>query len=252
MTSNLEILYTERINTIFFDLDATLVPYVQAELTEAYFGDLHKFAVKQLGSSQAERFDEAAMKGFHAMKQNDGSLSNIQRFRQVFYQVWPDCPVDIEAFYEAFYNGPFEDVRRVVHYRGSEKKLLRGLREKGYKLVCATNPVFPLSANRRRMSWAGIEPADFDYVTNYDNCRYCKPSPGYFREAAVAVSAQPELCLMVGNDTMDDFGAIDAGLQVILITDYLHVRGDRPTEQADAMDFAAFLQFADMLPRVNQ
>ena len=54
MTSNLEILYTERINTIFFDLDATLVPYVQAELTEAYFGDLHKFAVKQLGSSQAK------------------------------------------------------------------------------------------------------------------------------------------------------------------------------------------------------
>lgn len=250
MTSNLEILYTERIHTIFFDLDATLVPYVQAELTEAYFGDLHTFAAAQF-DSQADRFDEAAMQGFRAMKQNDGSMSNIQRFRQVFYQVWPDCPVDVEAFYEAFYNGPFEAVRRVVRPRGKEKALLRGLREKGYRLVCATNPVFPLSANRRRMSWAGIEPADFDYVTNYDNCRYCKPTPGYFQDAAAAVGAAPELCLMVGNDTTDDLGAIDAGLQVILITDYLHVRGDRPTEQAGAMDFASFLQFADMLPSVK-
>lgn len=250
MTSNLEILYTKRINTIFFDLDATLVPYVQAELTDAYFSDLHKFAQERLGSA-ADRFDAAAMKGFQAMKQNDGSMLNIQRFRQVFYEDWPDFPLDVEAFYEAFYNGPFEAVKRVVHYRGSEKNLLRSLRQKGYKLVCATNPVFPLSANRRRMSWAGIEPADFDYVTNYDNCCYCKPSPSYFQDAAAAVGTKPELCLMVGNDTKDDFGAIDAGLQVILITDYLHVRGDRPLEQAGAMDYAAFLQFADMLPPVD-
>lgn len=250
MTSNLEILYTKRINTIFFDLDATLVPYVQAELTDAYFGDLHKFACEKLGN-EAARFNDAAMKGFHAMKQNDGSMQNIQLFRSVFYQQWPDFPFDVESFYEEFYNGPFEAVKRVVHYRGSEKDLLHSLRQKGYKLVCATNPVFPLSANRRRMSWAGIEPMDFDFVTNSDNCRYCKPSPGYFKDAAAAVGSAPELCLMVGNDTVDDMGAVDAGMQVILITDYLHVRGARSLAQAGTMDYAAFLQFAQLLPAVD-
>lgn len=250
MTSNLEILYTKRINTIFFDLDATLVPCVQAELTDAYFGDLHKFAAKKLGN-EAERFDKAAMKGFHAMKQNDGSRSNIQIFRSVFYQEWPDFPFDVEAFYEEFYNGPFEAVKRVVHYRGSEKSLLQSLRQKGYKLVCATNPVFPLSANSLRMSWAGLQPEDFDYITNFNNCRYCKPSPDYFKEAATAVGSPTQLCLMVGNDTVDDMGALDAGMQMILITDYLHVRGERSLDQAGAMDYASFLQFAQMLPAVD-
>lgn len=251
MTSNLEILYTKRINTIFFDLDATLVPCVQAELTDAYFGDLHKFAVGKLGSEAAEQFDKAAMKGFRAMKQNDGSMSNMQLFRSVFYQQWPEFPLDVVAFYQEFYNGSFEAVRRVVHDRGSEKSLLQGLRQKGYKLVCATNPVFPLSANSRRMSWAGLQPEDFDYITNFDNCCYCKPSPDYFKEAAAAVGASPQLCLMVGNDTVDDMGALDAGMQVILITDYLHVRGERSLDQAGAMDYASFLQFAQMLPAVD-
>ena len=251
MTSNLEILYTKRINTIFFDLDATLVPYVQAELTDAYFGDLHKFAAEKLGCSAAARFDDAAMKGFRAMKQNDGSMPNIQLFRNVFYQEWKDFPFDVEAFYEEFYNGPFDAVKRVVHFRGSEKSLLHNLHKKGYKLVCATNPVFPLSANRRRMAWAGIAPEDFDYITNFDNCHYCKPSAGYFKEAAAAVGSPPELCLMVGNDTVDDMGALDAGMQVILITDYLHVRGGRSLDQAGAMDYASFLQFAQMLPAVD-
>lgn len=251
MMSNLEILYTKRIDTIFFDLDATLVPYVQAELTDAYFGDLHKFAAEKLGSSAAERFDDAAMKGFHAMKQNDGSIPNIQLFRNVFYQEWKDFPFDVETFYEEFYNGPFDAIKRIVHFRGNEKHLLHSLHKKGYKLVCATNPVFPLSANRRRMVWAGITPEDFDYITNFDNCHYCKPSVGYFKEAAAAVGSPPELCLMVGNDTVDDMGALDAGMQVILITDYLHVRGKRSLDQAGTMDYASFLQFAQMLPTVD-
>lgn len=251
MTSNLEILYTKRINTIFFDLDATLVPCVQAELTDAYFGDLHKFAVGKLGSEAAKRFDKAAMKGFRAMKQNDGSMLNIQLFRNAFYQEWQDFPFDVVAFYQEFYNGPFEAVKRVVHFRGSEKRLLHSLRKKGYKLVCATNPVFLLSANRRRMAWAGIAPEDFDYITNFDNCHYCKPSASYFKEAAAAVGSPTELCLMVGNDAVDDMGALDAGIQVILITDYLHVRGERSLDQAGAMDYASFLQFAQMLPAVD-
>ena len=39
----------------------------------------------------------------------------------------------------------------------------------GYKVVLATNPIFPAIATESRMRWAGLAPEDFDYYTTYEN-----------------------------------------------------------------------------------
>lgn len=248
MTHLFETIKQKKIHTLLLDLDATLLPFRQADLSEAYFGDLHNYAVARLGETDAARFDKAAMTAFRAMKKNDGSRENINLFRDAFYQLFSDFPEDIEAFYEAFYRGPFAEVRRVLQPRGGERALLRLLRQKGYRLVCATNPVFPMSANAARMEWADLAPEDFDHVTNHDGYRFCKPAPGYFIAAAAAVGSRPEACLMVGNDTLDDLGAEDAGMEVVLITDYLHVRGDRTPAPSQLMGWDTFVQLCASLP----
>ncbi|MBR3862194.1 MAG: HAD hydrolase-like protein, partial [Clostridia bacterium] len=58
--------------------------------------------------------------------------------------------------------------------------------------------------------------------TTYENCTYCKPSEGYYREVLAKIGCAPSECLMVGNDVTDDMVPASAvGMQVFLLTDYL-------------------------------
>ncbi len=55
-------------------------------------------------------------------------------------------------------------------------------RRQGYKLVLATNPIFPGVAIRHRMRWAGIDDIPFRLVTTMEDMHFCKPNPKYYVE----------------------------------------------------------------------
>ena len=72
------------------------------------------------------------------------------------------------------------------------------------------------------MGYVGLSPADFALVTSYENCTSSKPNPRYYRDVAARLGVPPAECLMVGNDVTDDIlPALDAGMEVFLLTDYL-------------------------------
>ncbi|HPW53913.1 MAG TPA: HAD family hydrolase, partial [Erysipelotrichaceae bacterium] len=100
-------------------------------------------------------------------------------------------------------------------------KLVRKLKEKGYRLVLATNPLFPEIATMQRIQWAGLEAADFELVTTYESSSYCKPNPDYFRDVLNRINEKAENCLMVGNDAYEDMIARQLGMKVFLLTDCL-------------------------------
>ena len=90
------------------------------------------------------------------------------------------------------------------------------------KPVLATNPLFPAIATRQRIRWAGLEPEDFQFVTTYENSRFCKPNPEYYRDLLDKLGKDPESCLMVGNDVDEDMiPARAVGMEVFLLTDCL-------------------------------
>jgi FMN phosphatase YigB (HAD superfamily) len=70
-----------------------------------------------------------------------------------------------------------------------------------------------------------MSPDDFEYVTAYENSSYCKPSPGYFTELLDKLGIDPCECVMVGNDTKDDFAAHALGIPVFILTDGLINQG---------------------------
>lgn len=66
-----------------------------------------------------------------------------------------------------------------------------------------------------RIRWAGLEWEDFELVTTYENSRYCKPNPVYYRQTLEILGESSENCIMVGNDVQEDMMARELGMQVI-------------------------------------
>ena len=223
---------------VLFDLDATLAPYVQAEMSDVFFSSIESFEKENGYDGFADAFNYA----FRTMKQNDGSTLNKDVFNTAFYSKLPDAPYNVEDVLDEFYGIYFrERVKPVIRYRGSEKAMLAHLRKAGKTVICATNPVFPISASLTRMNLSGIDPKDFDYVTHHFNCTYCKPKREYFMEVMAEFNLHPEECIMIGNDTLDDLGAPEAGIRTVLISDYLLNRANIDTSAIETISYDDFL-----------
>ena len=91
----------------------------------------------------------------------------------------------------------------------------------------ATNPIFPRCATLNRIRWAGLCAEDFEEITTYEDYRYSKPNPEYFREILSRHGLRPQDCLMVGNDAREDLTAGSLGIKTYLVTDCLE-HGDAP------------------------
>ena len=209
----------ENLKVILFHLDGTLLPLDQNYFVRVYFKSLTE---KLAGDGyDPKRFSEAMKVGIYKMVTNDGSDTNENIFWKSFSEAYgKDCRVD-EPLFEEFYDKRFPKIQSEVGYSSRADEVVKELKSRGYRLVLATNPVFPRVATLERMRWAGISREDFEIITTYENSRYTKPNPDYYRTLAKALGVLPEECLMVGNDTTDDGNAQKAGMKVFILTDCL-------------------------------
>lgn len=216
------------LTTILFDLDGTLIPYTQEAFIRAYF----KLLLRRLGPMgyDGEKLTDALWQGMAAMVKNDGRSTNRQIFWEEFTRLLGIGALSLESIFEDFYTRDFDAARSALAEPADRSGLLRSLREKGFALLLATNPVFPLCAVETRLHWVGLSAADFDYVTTYENSRRCKPDPQYYRDLLEQTGRKAGECLMVGNDPVEDMSALDAGLAVCLVTDYLENPNNVPLD----------------------
>ncbi|MCE5234663.1 MAG: HAD family hydrolase, partial [Eubacteriales bacterium] len=210
------------INTVLFDLDGTLLPLDQELFVKRYFGALARCGAAATGR-EAAAFIDGVWAGTGAMLFNDGNATNRDRFWDSFCaRMGGGVSAEaLEPLFERFYETEFEAAREAAQKNEAARKSVDLLKEKGYTVALATNPLFPPVAVKKRLSWAGLDYADFAHVTTYDNSRFCKPNPGYFKDILALLQKEPSECLMVGNDAADDMGAREAGLSVFLVTDCL-------------------------------
>lgn len=232
---------------VFFDLDGTLLPLDMDAFMHGYMK-----AIRQNGFYQQiseEKGEEIFGRAIVAMIANDGRALN----RDVFFDVIAaesdaDCHALITHM-DKFYRNEFLQLKAATRADGYVKKTIQALKKKGYRLILATNPLFPPVATDTRISWAGLEPADFEYITYYDNARYCKPSPKYFEEILDHTGLKACECYIVGNDVRDDLSAVALGFEAFLVLD--HVIGDiekgPPCQKGSYSDL---LRFAESLPRI--
>jgi HAD superfamily hydrolase (TIGR01549 family) len=108
----------------------------------------------------------------------------------------------------------------------------------GLKVAIATNPIFPQSAQRTRLAWAGLDDLDLPVVTSYEHLHACKPDPAYFMETAELIGADPPECVMVGDDRSLDLAAADVGMRTFYVGPDPRARADW---RGDLVDLAALL-----------
>lgn len=231
------------IKIILFDLDGTLLPMQQDDFTTAYFNGLSKKLAPY--GYEPKRLVGGVWQGTKAMVKNDGTQTNEQVFWKEFASLFGDKVYeDIDRFNE-FYETDFDKLKSYCGYNEQANKTVRALNEKGYTLVIASNPVFPMTAQKKRMSWAGVNPDDFALITSYENSHYCKPNPQYYKEIAERLGVKPSDCLMVGNDTTEDAAAKLMGMDFFLLTDCLLNKESKDISKFRRGSFAQLLNYIE-------
>lgn len=207
------------ITAVLFDLDGTLLPMDNDEFTKAYFKLLSANMAKY-GYEPKELID-AVWVGTAAMVKNKGDKSNEAAFWEKFGEIYGEKGIKDKPLFDEFYRTDFQKLKDFCGYSEKAAETVRSLKEKGYTVALATNPIFPAYATESRIRWAGLEPSDFVLYTTYENISCCKPNPDYYTEILKRLSLSPADCLMVGNDAREDMIAESLGTKVFLLTDCL-------------------------------
>lgn len=235
-----------KITTVLFDLDGTLLPMDQDLFVKAYFKGL-------AGKLAPHGYDPQALidsiwKGTAVMVRNDGSCTNEEAFWNYFASVFGEEARKDEPKFREFYETEFQNVRHVCGYRPEAREVIDLVKEKGLRLILATNPIFPAIATESRMRWAGLTPEDFEFYTTYENSTCCKPNPAYYTEILHKLGLKPDECVMVGNDAIEDTAALKAGIrQVFLLTDCLLNKDGRDITAYPQGGFAELKSFIESL-----
>lgn len=83
-------------------------------------------------------------------------------------------------------------------------ELIRFAQQQGLKLILATNPITPLRITLLRLSWTGLAPEIFSYISSLENSHRCKPHHSYYQKILDSCELYADECIMIGNDPAID------------------------------------------------
>lgn len=236
-------------NTFLFDLDGTLLPFDMDQFIDIYFTEMGRhfhdiidgriLAKHILASTEATVMNLEPLPNEHKFMTHFGGL------------IGEDYLKEYKNRFDLFYDHRFERVKKSVVRLPIIKETIDILKNKGYDLVIATNPIFPLKAVHKRIEWAGLNVEDFSHITSYEKNCYCKPHMQFYEEVLDAIGKKPRDCYMVGNDVQEDLIANELGIETYLITDYMINRGHQKIENTHIGTYEDFYEFAMCLKPVK-
>ncbi len=210
---------------ILFDLDGTLLNIDMEVFLQYYFAEMIK-AAKSAGYQEGKQLVEQVFSSTSIMI-ND--LSPTVLNEEVFmgdFLLRCDYPAEeVRAFFDHFYLQYFPLLKVHCQPFPGIPEMMGDLFQRGFKVVIATNPVFPREAIRQRLQWAGIDEYPYALITSYEEMHFCKPQVAYYEEICQRIGVAPHECLMVGNDVDEDLPAGLIGMKTYLVEDMLIDKG---------------------------
>lgn len=186
------------IKALLFDLDDTLLGNDMRTFLPAYF----QRVAGHFPDTDSSRLLAELMRGTQAMLANTDPTRNL---REVFESNF-DAGLDGEVWqhFDNFYLSDFTQLQTLTTPRPIARDVLNWALASGYRVVIATNALFPLAAIHERLRWAGLADLPFTLITHIENSHFAKPNPEYFAEILARLGVRPHEALMVGNDWNDD------------------------------------------------
>ena len=226
---------------ILFDLDGTLLPMDQEVFVKDYMGRIAAFLAPH--GYEPQPLIKALWAGTGAMVKNDGKAKNEDVFWQVFNSVLGKDARQDEALFNEFYSNQFQKSKDSCGFNPAAAEAIREIKAMGFRLVLATNPLFPAVATHSRVRWAGVNREDFELITTYENSHFCKPNPDYYHEILEKIGLDGPECLMVGNDVGEDMVAQTLGMKTFLLTDCLINKTGENIDRYPHGSFPALLHY---------
>lgn len=235
-------------NTILFDLDGTLLPIDHQQFEKIYF---HGLSSRFTDMYPPEEFVKLIWGATKAMVMDTSEATNETAFMRALGSVVEEKLEAMKQRFAQFYETDFDQVRLAVIESAEMIEAVTTLKQKGYTLVVATNPMFPKLAIDKRIGWTGLKREDFAYVTSFENNHFCKPQPKFYQEILSDLNKAPQECLMVGNDVDEDMIAGALGIKTYLITNHKIHRSQKPQPIDHEGTYADFLRFVQDLPDLS-
>ena len=181
------------LQAVLFDLDGTLLRVDTAQFTSEYIKDLTSTVAPAVDPGS---FTRALMSSISAMMaKREPGLTNSEVFWSDFKSRMGNSIEVLEPIFEDFYATKFKQLSRVASPGEYSRRAVQAALDRGLRIAMATQSVFPLSAVRDRMDWAGVADLPWDFVANYEEMHFCKPSPDYYLEIAERMGLQPGECI---------------------------------------------------------
>lgn len=228
-------------NTILFDLDGTLLPMETDKFTTLYAQALTK------AFSDFEDRDKVFKQVMHSVQAtvlNTEYKTNYDKFFDHFDRHMDNHLDTYIKRFDSFYEDGFHQVQAATQVSNEIVEAVKILKEKNYKLIIATNPIFPMKANEQRIKWAGLDINMFDHVTSFEKNHYCKPHLEFYKEVLSDNNIDAKDVLMVGNDVQEDLTIKALGAKTYIINDHLINRKSDQLIQSDYIGtYKDFLEF---------
>jgi len=205
---------------VLFDLDGTLLDIDLDPFLRDYLGALGPFVADSIGNGLTPaQATEAVMEGTRVMAEPHPGRTNQQAFNAEFER---RTGADLSAAHhesalERFYSEVFPGLGSELHAFDGAVAAVQSALDLGLRVAIATNPIFPLSAVKARMRWAGLDELEVHAITSYETMNATKPHALYYTETAALLGVAVDECLMVGDDRTLDMSAADVGMKTYYV-----------------------------------
>lgn len=194
--------------TILFDLDETLLTTNMDRFLPAYFNALGK-ALTYLGPEKKITAQiHAAVKVMFKNQDPGRTLKEI--FDANFYAQLGTTEEACQQTLAAFYSIEYPQLKSVTQSKPEASELVQWCLSKGLGIAVATNPLFPHTATRQRIEWAGLHPDDIAFFTSYNDFHFTKPHLAYYAEVLGRLGWPQTPVVMIGDNLSDDLFPMDA------------------------------------------
>jgi FMN phosphatase YigB (HAD superfamily) len=188
--------------TLLLDLDDTLLETNIENFIPAYFQALSNYLNEYV---KPEIMLPALMAGTKSMLVSEDPSRTLQDvFEADFYPKLGIPKVQLLEQIDYFYDNIFPGLESLTKRREGAMELVNAAFAKGYRVVVATDPLFPRKATYHRIRWAGLDPDRFAMISSFETFHFTKSHPAYYAEVLGRLGWPDGPVLMVGNDVERD------------------------------------------------
>ncbi len=201
--------------TLLLDLDDTLFNLDTDIFLPAYFKKLAGFLAERVNPG---RLIDELLAGTNLMVRNERpDLTLDEVFSNYFYPAIGMERAELQPAIERFYDEVFPSLKELTAPRPEAVELVEYALGKGWRVVIATNPLFPRKAADERLRWANLPPEKYPFalITSMETSHFTKRVPAYYLEVLGNLGWPTGPVIMAGDDPVGDIdSALRAGLPV--------------------------------------